>query len=40
MNYAVEMGSGSLIYMPSLIKIVFGIQELLRVIFIDIQRAR
>jgi hypothetical protein len=28
MNYAVEMGSGAMIYIPSLIKIVPGIQKL------------
>jgi hypothetical protein len=28
MNYAVEMGSGSIIYIPSFIKIISGIQSL------------
>jgi hypothetical protein len=30
MNYAVEMGSGALIYVPSFIKIGSGIQKLMR----------
>jgi hypothetical protein len=29
MKYAVEMGSGAMIYLPSFIKIVFGIQKLI-----------
>jgi hypothetical protein len=30
MKYAAEMGSGAMIYIPSLIKIVSGIQKLMR----------
>jgi hypothetical protein len=30
MNYVVEMGSGAMIYIPSLMKIGSGIQSLLR----------
>jgi hypothetical protein len=29
MNYAIEMGSGAMIYIPSLIKIGSGIQKLM-----------
>jgi hypothetical protein len=29
MNYAVEMGSGGMVYMPSFIKIASGIQKLI-----------
>jgi hypothetical protein len=30
MNYAVEMGSGAMLYIPSLVKIGSGIQKLVR----------
>jgi hypothetical protein len=30
MKYAVEMGSGAMMYMPSFIKIISGVQKLLR----------
>jgi hypothetical protein len=39
MKYAVEMGSGATIYMPSFIKIGSGIQKLIRRRYTDAQTA-
>jgi hypothetical protein len=38
MNYAVEMGSSAMIYIPNFIKIGSGIQKLLRGIYIQTHR--
>jgi hypothetical protein len=38
MNYAVEMGSGTNIYIPSFIKIGSGIQKLTRGIYLHTDR--
>jgi hypothetical protein len=38
MNYAIEMGSGAMIYIPSFIKIGSAIQKLIRGIHIETHR--